>query len=320
MLTVLVGLTLHWTLPDSPETAKFLEPYERDFIIRRLQQDAGTKSGQVATSDGFKWASLRSALFEWKIWFAVLAYWGNSIPVYAFTYTAPTIIRDLGYSSANAQLLTVPVYLLGTISTVLFSIWADKRQTRWKFVCGPYGIAAIGFLALLCIPHPRLPGLTYAFLFFIPAGLYPALICLLSWIGNNLAPSWKRAVGMALLISVGNLGGAIGSNIFLSSQAPTYPLGYGLSVGHPPAHRNVHFANERTVLHQHHGHHRGDRAADRLRENQQEARSVDGRGSQAAVHRRAAARHGRQKSAVSLRGVRWKEVEGGETQAPLGSC
>lgn len=152
--------------------------------------------------------------------------------MYAFTYTAPTIIRDLGYSSANAQLLTVPVYLLGTISTICFSLWADKRQTRWKFVCGPYCICAIGFLALLVIPHPKLPGLTYAFLFFIPAGLYPALISLLSWIGNNLAPSWKRAVGMALLISIGNLGGAIGSNIFLSEQAPAYPLGYGLSVSH----------------------------------------------------------------------------------------
>lgn len=161
----------------------------------------------------------------------MIIWWGNAIPVYAFTYTAPTIIRDLGYSAANAQLLTIPVYLLGTISTICFSLWADRRQTRWKFVCGPYCICAIGFLALLCIPHPRLPGLTYAFLFFIPAGLYPALISLLSWIGNNLAPSWKRAVGMALLISIGNLGGAIGSNIFLSSQAPRYPLGYGLSVG-----------------------------------------------------------------------------------------
>lgn len=28
--------------------------------------------------------------------------------------------------------------------------------------------------------------------------------------GNNLAPSWKRAVGMAVLISVGNMGCSIG--------------------------------------------------------------------------------------------------------------
>lgn len=35
---------------------------------------------------------------------------------------------------------------------------------------------------------------------------------------------------MALLMSIGNLGGAVGANIFLESQAPRYPLGYGLSL------------------------------------------------------------------------------------------
>lgn len=92
-------------------------------------------------------------------------------------------------------------------------------------------MAAVGFVALLVIPHPRLPGLTYAFLFTVPAGVYPPLIGCLSWIGNNLAPSWKRAIGMALLISVGNLGGAIGSNIYIAKQEPRYWLGYGYSLG-----------------------------------------------------------------------------------------
>ena len=68
ILTVLVGATLHWTLPDSPETAKFLKPYEREFLVRRLQQDSGTKAGQVATKDTFQWSALRAALFEWKVW------------------------------------------------------------------------------------------------------------------------------------------------------------------------------------------------------------------------------------------------------------
>jgi len=32
---------------------------------------------------------------------------------------------------------------------------------------------------------------------------------------------------MALLISIGNLGGIAGSNIYLPSQAPAYPAGFG---------------------------------------------------------------------------------------------
>lgn len=89
----------------------------------------------------------------------------------------------------------------------------------------------MGYTALLAIPHPALPGLTYFFLFFITAGLYPSIIGTISWVGNNLAPSFKRAVGMAVLMTVGNLGGAVGSNIFIENQAPHYWLGYGFSMG-----------------------------------------------------------------------------------------
>lgn len=60
-------------------------------------------------------------------------------------------------------------------------------------------------------------GLTYAFLFTIPSGVHTPFI----------APYWKRVVGMALLIFLGNLGGAIGNNIFIESQMPRYPLRYG---------------------------------------------------------------------------------------------
>lgn len=267
--TVVVGCSLYWTLPDSPQTASFLTQEERDFIIRRLRQDAGTAAGQVRTDDGFQWQYLRAALSDWKIYLAVIIYWGNSICLYGFTYSAPTIILELGYTAANAQLLTIPIYLVGVASTIFFSVMADRHQTRWPFIVGPYSVALLGFVGLLSIPHPRLPGLTYALLFTIPGGVYPPLIGCLSWVGNNIAPTWKRAIGMALLISIGNvsppltralrkyvsqsedfnlmhgfceqrtwltlhlsqLGGAVGSNIFLAKQAPHYWLGYGLALG-----------------------------------------------------------------------------------------
>ncbi|KAK3640317.1 hypothetical protein LTR56_011913 [Elasticomyces elasticus] len=231
ILTVTIGVTVPWILVDSPETASFLEPFEKKYIIARLRQDSGSSSGQVNTNEGYQWRYLKAALTEWKIYFAVIIYWGDAVTLYGFTYTVPSIINELGYSAANAQLLTVPIYVLGIISVLLFAWLSDRQQVRWIYIIGPYSIAMVGFIALLVIPHPRYPGLTYAFLFAIPAGVYPPLIGILSWIGNNLGPSWKRAVGMAMLISMGNLGGAIGSNIYIQQQAPNYWLGYGFSLG-----------------------------------------------------------------------------------------
>ena len=54
---------------------------------------------------------------------------------------------------------------------------------------------------------------------------------MVSWIANNLAPSSKRACGMALSLMMANIGGAVGSNIFLASEIPRYWTGYGLSAG-----------------------------------------------------------------------------------------
>ena len=43
-----------------------------------------------------------------------------------------------------------------------------------------------------------------------------------------MAPSSKRAIGMAAVIAGGNLGGIVGSNIFLLKEAPKYWTGYGV--------------------------------------------------------------------------------------------
>jgi hypothetical protein len=93
-----------------------------------------------------------------------------------------------------------------------------------------FAIAALGFIAQLAIPHPKYPGLTYGFLFPVAGGLYSPFIILVSWIGNSLAPSSKRAIGMALLISVGNMGGIMGSNIYLDREKPKYKTGFGVSL------------------------------------------------------------------------------------------
>ena len=131
---------------------------------------------------------------------------------------------------------------------IIFAFWSEKVRQRSPFIMAGYSIGACGFIAQLAIPQTRLPGLTYGFLFPVAAGLYCPFIQIVCWIGkitwplllqsqlidflaNNLAPSSKRAVGMALLISIGNLGGIAGSNIYIASQAPKYPTGFGTGLG-----------------------------------------------------------------------------------------
>jgi MFS family permease len=245
LIPVVMSFFVWWLLPDNPETASFLTASEKEFIINRLALETGSGHGRVTNSDKIRMHHITAAFKEWKIWAAVVMFWANTIGVYGFTATVPSVIEDLGYSSANAQLMTIPIYVFAMAMTLIFAFWSDKIEQRTPFIMAGFSIACVGFIGELAIPHPRLPGVTYFFLFLVAAGLYSPFICIVCLIGNNLAPSSKRAVGMALLISIGNLGtfyllslqwssllifigGICGSNIYIASQAPKYPLGFGV--------------------------------------------------------------------------------------------
>ena len=70
------------------------------------------------------------------------------IPVYAFSIFLPTIINDLGYTAAQAQLLSTPPYIAGCIVTVAIGIISDKYKSRGPFVCLSTGVGIIGYSIL----------------------------------------------------------------------------------------------------------------------------------------------------------------------------
>lgn len=189
-----LSFVVWFLLPDNPETARFLEKEEKEFIINRLALETGSGHGRVTNNDRIQFKYVKAAFSEWKIYAAVIIFWANTIGVYGFTATVPSVIEDLGYSSANAQLMTIPVYVFAMIIVLIFAFWSDRIQQRTPFIMAGYSIAVVGFIAELAIPHPRLSGVTYLFLFFVAAGLYSPFVPLVCLIGNNLAPSSKRAV------------------------------------------------------------------------------------------------------------------------------
>ncbi|OBT53111.1 hypothetical protein VE04_07821 [Pseudogymnoascus sp. 24MN13] len=229
LCTVIVGMACPFLLPNGPASAKFLSMEEKTFLSQRLENDSGG-SGRLQTAETFQMRYVIAALTDWKIYLSVLIYWGNSICTYGFIYTLPSVIKELGYSASNAQLLTIPVYAFALIATVSAAFLSDRYKNRSNFIIYPFIIAAIGYIGLLALPHPGWPGATYGMLFVVAGGLYPTICGVISWNANNLAGTWKRSVGMAIQISIGNLGGAIGSNIYLAKEAPHYWTGYGFSL------------------------------------------------------------------------------------------
>lgn len=66
--------------------------------------------------------------------------------------------------------------------------------------------------------------------FLAMIGIFPIQAAAASWNANNIAPASRRAIGIALMNCVGNVGGIAGSFMYLESEKPKYYTGFGLSL------------------------------------------------------------------------------------------
>ncbi|GAB1208517.1 hypothetical protein APSETT445_007268 [Aspergillus pseudonomiae] len=141
----------------------------------------------------------------------------------------PTIIKELGYTAAEAQLLSVPPYAVATILTITVAVLSERTGRRAPFIMGSTSFACIGYIILLT---DHRPGVSYVGTIFAAAGIYPAVAIVLSWPANNVSGQTKRAIANAMQISIGNLGAVLGTQLYRTETSPRYYLGHGFALGY----------------------------------------------------------------------------------------
>ncbi|KAI0260071.1 MFS general substrate transporter [Gloeopeniophorella convolvens] len=219
--TVIVGVIALFVMVDFPDTAKFLTPEEAAYVIWRKKYD----NSSVGEEERFNVRHITSALLDWQVWMHILVYMSVIGPLYGISLFLPSIINTFGFTTAISQLLTVPPYVFATIVLYIFAIWSDRIKRRSPFILAGLFMLLFGFAINI---SDAAPGVKYFGTFFCVAGSYAAFPGVVCWLGNNLAGQYKRGVGMALHIGIGNFAGAIASNVFRSQDAPRYVLGHGI--------------------------------------------------------------------------------------------
>ena len=152
-----------------------------------------------------------------------------SLPLYTLSLFLPTIIKELGFTAAQAQLLTVPPYAVVTVLTLTVAVASEKLKLRAPFIMGSATVAAIGYIILLSSTKA---GVAYFGTILAAAGIYPATAIVLSWPANNVSGQTKRATANAMQISIGNLGAVLGTQLYRSTDGPRFFLGHGFAFGY----------------------------------------------------------------------------------------
>jgi sugar phosphate permease len=104
--SVLAGVVSWFLLPDSPSMShEWLAPDEIKFLNLTHIKYRGRK---IEKSRKVEATTLWKVLKDWQLYFLGLVFMSNTVPNYALKFTMPQIIRNMGFTSSNAQLLTIP--------------------------------------------------------------------------------------------------------------------------------------------------------------------------------------------------------------------
>ncbi|KAF8798941.1 MFS general substrate transporter [Phlegmacium glaucopus] len=206
ILTVVLSLVAYFIVPTWSHKAEFLTPSEKERLFERLNADS-----DAALIERFEWIYVRQALTDHLVWGYAFLFHGFAFVLYSLSLFLPSIIAQLGFQSWQAQLLTVPPNTLAAIS-IWTTVWlSSKVNRRAPFIIGAAGVAIIGYIVLLTT---KTAGAQYFGVHLANAGVYTGNALLLSWPGENVSAQTKRAVAVAMQITIGDIGAIAGVLIY----------------------------------------------------------------------------------------------------------
>lgn len=210
-------------LPNTAEDAWFLSSEEKEIMKARKLRDIAHRGDD---KDALKYTKM--ALTDINVYLAAITLFCCSIPLFGFGTFLPSIIKGLGYTSLQANYLTIPVYVLATITLATATFTSDRLKKRTPVLLVMLLPVIVGYI-IVCSTANHAAG--YFAMFLCGSGIYAFNCLLLTWVSNNLAPDYKRSVGVPLFICLGNISGIASSNIYPSTDAPRYLVGNAVSAG-----------------------------------------------------------------------------------------
>lgn len=219
-MTVVFSIASYFLIYNYPATANFLTPKERDHVIARLKKDS-----DASRDEKFSWTGVRQALKDPKIYLYGLCFHTMSLPVYTLSLFLPTIIKNMGFSTAQAQLLSTPPYVFAFVTTMVVAVVVERIRFRAPFIIGSSLMAIAGYVMLITSTRP---GVLYAGTVIAAGGIYCAISLVLSWPANNVSGQTKRATATAMQISIGNLGAVMGTQLYRPAWGPRFFIGHGV--------------------------------------------------------------------------------------------
>lgn len=218
-MTVFMSFVILLLCPNLPHEAQswFLKRHERDRLLINLERSRGDES-EGSTVDNIP---IWKILLDWRIHFFTMCFFCCDITASSISGFAPTILKELGWTNSKAQLMTMPIWGIGIISSFVISWIASIVNFRTPFMLAAFCVQLIGWGIMKA--YPPSAGIRYMALFFLSFGTYQQMPTYMAWLAINLRGKKYLAVGMAWIVAFSNAANFISANVFITQEAPKYP-------------------------------------------------------------------------------------------------
>jgi D-galactonate transporter len=217
----LVGVVAWHYLDDKPAAARWLTEPEREIVVRNLQAYRASRSGTEHVGIG-------TVIRDPRVWLLAFIYFTLLSGGYTLSYWLPTLIKDLGVSDVKkiGSLSAIP-YIAGLILMVYYARRSDARgERRWHYFTA---VCVGGSLLALSATLPQDLFLILGLLTI--AGAFTAAALPVFWAVPPCYLSERgAAAGLAVVTSVGQLGGVVAGALIGWLRDATGSMTAGLSV------------------------------------------------------------------------------------------
>jgi MFS transporter, ACS family, tartrate transporter len=213
---VLAGVAAWFVLTDRPEKATWLAPADRDWLSNEMARERAERSRHHV---GF------AALKDPKVLILCAICFLNAAATYGVFLFLPKILKEAsGFTGLKASLINQFPFAVALVGMVLVGRHSDKTGERKFHVAACAGLAALGIvLATVFRNNVLLLVLSFALSQFGQRALLSVFWSIPSiFLGGTAA-----AAGIALINSIGNLGGFFGPHImgYLRDHSTGYTAG-----------------------------------------------------------------------------------------------
>ncbi|MBN6715469.1 MFS transporter [Pseudomonas capsici] len=196
---VLLGIACLFVLVDTPAKARWMNDREKTWLGERLKQEQQA----IGSSHG---NTLRSALTNPKVFTLAAINFCCIVGSVGIGLWMPQIIKSLGMTNTTVGLVTALPYVLGAISMTIWARLANRSQQRLPYVAGALAFAAVALVGAALTDEPIMKvtclALTVSGILSFQATFWA--------IPSTILTGRAAAGGLALIVSIGNLGGFAG--------------------------------------------------------------------------------------------------------------